>query len=138
MSWVAGMMVVQTTAGPRDVVGWVSGVFMLDFRPYVDVDDGAIGDCWGWCLTHRPTGCAFCGLILDLDGAKRVAEQLAAMPGVADLCPPGSGEGPEPRFFKRWISPIKAGVGVRWVKPECMVPPWAGTPSLLPVVQSVS
>lgn len=60
----------------RDVAGWVSGSFALDFRVY---NDGEGGYQHGFALSHLPTGRNICGLFLELDSAKDFADEIAAL-----------------------------------------------------------
>lgn len=77
MTWVAGEFVVKTTGGERRVAGWIKGHFALDFRPYwqraSDRADGTVG----WCLTHLVTGYSVFGLLMGLERAQAVAEEVA-------------------------------------------------------------
>lgn len=130
MVWTAGEFIVPASSGPQRVAGWISDLFALDFRPSLDSDEGGVTGAYGWCLTHRPSGFALWGMIVGLREAMAIADELAAIPGFAELRAPGAGEGPDPAFMKRRCAPVRERLGLRCINPLAMVPPWADGPDI--------
>jgi hypothetical protein len=57
------------------IAGWINGLFALDFRVMLDMNDEYRK---GWVLTHLPTGFIVVKLGLDRDAAIAVADEIAA------------------------------------------------------------
>lgn len=120
-SWIAGAFMASTNKGEFCVAGWLKGSFALDFRIWWPLDEEAPCGPVGWMLTHIPLGWGVIGLLMSLEEAQNIADEMAGWGDWSVIEPANAG------FHRHRFMMLRSRLGPLGVHPKELVPPWART-----------
>jgi hypothetical protein len=114
--WIAGAFKVAGSKEDVEVAGWLFGDLAIDFRMITDDTDEA---CWGWSITHVPTGLAIMTLAMGADEVRPLVEELA---GFTDW---GEIRGVHNAFLKKRVRALMDRFPGLVFRVDQTIPPWA-------------